>query len=71
MTNPDVTAARDLLEECPTHRRTDRMLAAAQVHATLAVEAAVRELMAVVEIPQHTLVQHDGSWYIETKMRES
>jgi hypothetical protein len=71
MTNPDVTAARDLLtkSEPAMRNRSDQMLAAAQVHATLAVEAAVRELMAVVAIPQHTLVEHDGSWYIETKMR--
>jgi hypothetical protein len=71
MTNPDAARARRLLErsEPAFHTRSDRMLAAAQVHATLAVEAAVRELMAVVAIPQHTLVEHDGSWYIETKMR--
>ena len=71
MTNPDVTAARTYLGKSHPRQTTDAMLAAAQVHATLAVEAAVRELMAVVAIPQHTLVQHDGSWYIETKMRES
>lgn len=67
--NPDADRARDLLAGTPLHNRSEQNLAAAQVHATLAVEAAVRELMAVVEIPQHTLVQHDGSWYIETKMR--
>jgi hypothetical protein len=47
MTNPDVTAARNLLRKSePALRgRSDQMLAAAQVHATLAVEAAVRELI--------------------------
>jgi hypothetical protein len=71
MTHPDAARARDLLtkSEPAMRNRSDQMLAAAQVHATLAVEAAVRELMAVVAIPQHTLVEHDGSWYIETKMR--
>jgi hypothetical protein len=69
VTHPDVAAARNLVEQAKVHNISDRMLAAAQVHATLAVEAAVRELMAVVAIPQHTLVEHDGSWYIETKMR--
>jgi hypothetical protein len=46
--NHDVDEARHLLEEAePAMRgRSDRMLAAAQVHATLAVEAAVRELIA-------------------------
>jgi hypothetical protein len=45
--NDDVDIARELLAEAePAMRgRSDRMLAAAQVHATLAVEAAVRELI--------------------------
>jgi hypothetical protein len=45
MTNPDARAARDLLGNAKTHYQSDLMLAAAQVHATLAVEAAVRELI--------------------------
>lgn len=48
MTNRDADMARDLLTEARTHRTSDLMLAAAQVHATLAVEAAVRELIEVV-----------------------
>ena len=35
-----------MLETAKLHNISDRMLAAAQVHATLAVEAAVRELIA-------------------------
>lgn len=42
----DVDSARDLLERANFHNLSDRMLAAAQVHATLAVEAAVRDLIA-------------------------
>jgi hypothetical protein len=51
VTHPDAALARDLLREAgPAMRgRSDRMLAAAQVHATLAVEAAVRELIEQVE----------------------
>jgi hypothetical protein len=47
VTNPDVTAARNLLRKSePALRgRSDQMLAAAQVHATLAVEQAVRDLI--------------------------
>ena len=41
----DVDRARDLLETAKLQNISDRMLAAAQVHATLAVEAAVRELI--------------------------
>lgn len=41
----DVDAARELLEAAKLHNISDRMLAAAQVHASLAVEAAVRELI--------------------------
>ena len=40
----DVDRARELLETAKLQNISDRMLAAAQVHATLAVEAAVREL---------------------------
>jgi hypothetical protein len=73
MTNPDAARARDLLAESePAMRgRSDRMLAAAQVHATLAVEAAVRELIAqpaeverlreVIARAQH---QHCGCIYV-------
>ena len=42
----DVGRARELLEASKLHNISDRMLAAAQVHATLAVEAAVRDLIA-------------------------
>ena len=41
----DVDRARELLETAKLQNISDRMLAAAQVHATLAVEAAVRELI--------------------------
>jgi hypothetical protein len=46
MTNPDADEARRLLAESRLNNISDRMLAAAQVHATLAVEAAVRKLIA-------------------------
>ena len=42
----DVDRARELLETAKLQNISDRMLAAAQVHATLAVERAVRELIA-------------------------
>jgi uncharacterized iron-regulated protein len=46
VTPHEVAALRLLAESEPAMRgRSDRMLAAAQVHATLAVEAAVRELI--------------------------
>jgi hypothetical protein len=49
MTKPeppsDVDRARELLGTAKLQNISDRMLAAAQVHATLAVEAAVRELI--------------------------
>lgn len=45
MINPDVDAARDLLHEAEHRHKSELMLAAAQVHATLAVEQAVRELI--------------------------
>jgi len=41
----DVDTARDLLGNARHHNRSELLLAAAQVHATLAVEAAVRELL--------------------------
>ena len=41
----DVDAARELLGKARLNNRSERMLAAAQVHATLDVEAAVRELI--------------------------
>ena len=41
----DVEIARELLERARLNNRSERMLAAAQVHATLAVEAAVRDLI--------------------------
>ena len=44
----DVDMARELLEKTPLHNRSEQNLAAAQVHATLAVEAAIRELIDVV-----------------------
>jgi len=44
----DVDKARELLETAKLQNLSDRMLAAAQVHATLAVEAAVRELIATI-----------------------
>jgi hypothetical protein len=40
--------ARDLLASAQLRNRSEEMLAAAQVHATLAVEAAVLELIEVV-----------------------
>jgi hypothetical protein len=53
MTKPephsDVDRARELLETAKLQNFSDRMLAAAQVHATLAVEAAVRELIDKLE----------------------
>ena len=42
----DVDRARELLATAKLQNISDRMLAAAQVHATLAVEAAVRDLIA-------------------------
>jgi hypothetical protein len=45
----DVDRARKLLEAAKLHNTSDLMLAAAQVHATLAVEAAVRELIAKID----------------------
>ena len=44
----DVDRARELLETAKLQNLWDRMLSAAQVHATLAVEAAVRELIATI-----------------------
>jgi hypothetical protein len=44
--NPDVERARELLEASHLRNTSDLNLAAAQVHATLAVEAAIRELLA-------------------------
>ena len=41
----DVVTARELLAAARLNNRSERLLAAAQVHATLAVEAAVRELI--------------------------
>ena len=41
----DVDAARELLAAARINNRSERLLAAAQVHATLAVEGAVRELI--------------------------
>ncbi len=45
----DVDRARELLETAQLQNISDRMLAAAQVHATLAVETAVRELIEKLE----------------------
>ena len=45
----DVKRARELLDASKLHHISDRMLAAAQVHATLAVEAAVRDLIAKID----------------------
>jgi hypothetical protein len=42
----DVDDARWLLDRAELHNRSELMLAAAQVHATLAVEQAVRDLIA-------------------------
>jgi hypothetical protein len=52
MTNPDAATARELVEQAKVHNISDRMLAAAQVHATLAVEAAVRELIETTKSPR-------------------
>jgi hypothetical protein len=41
----DVDKARELLAAARLNNRSERLLAAAQVHATLAVEAAVRDLI--------------------------
>ena len=41
----DVDKARELLGAARLNNRSERLLAAAQVHATLAVEAAVRDLI--------------------------
>ena len=41
----DVDTARELLAAARLNNRSERLLAAAQVHATLAVESAVRELI--------------------------
>jgi hypothetical protein len=43
----DVDAARDLLERAHLREMTGHLLAAAQVHATLALEAAVRDLITI------------------------
>ena len=45
----DVDRARELLETAKLQNISDRMLAATQVHATLAVETAVRELIEKLE----------------------
>lgn len=45
MTNPDVDAARKYIGRSHPRNTSDQMLAAAQVHATLAVEQAVRDLI--------------------------
>lgn len=44
----DVRRARELLDSSHLRNTSDLNLAAAQVHATLAVEAAVRELLAEI-----------------------
>jgi hypothetical protein len=44
----DVARARDLLGRAKLRNESDQMLRAAQVHATLAVEAAVRELIVTI-----------------------
>lgn len=41
----DVDTERELLAAARLNNRSERLLAAAQVHAALAVEAAVRELV--------------------------
>jgi hypothetical protein len=48
MNSDDAQQARELLEKSRLHNTSDLNLAAAQVHATLAVEAAVRELIRTV-----------------------
>ena len=45
----DVARARELLEKAKLRNESDQMLRAAQVHATLAVEAAVRELIVKID----------------------
>ena len=45
VSQPDAARARELLEKARLRNESDQMLRAAQVHATLAVEAAVRELI--------------------------
>lgn len=46
--HPEVAEARRLMDQAKIRNESDKLLAAAQVHATLAVEAAVRDLIAVV-----------------------
>ena len=41
----DIDRARELLVAARLNNRSERLLAAAQVHASLAVEAAVRDLI--------------------------
>jgi hypothetical protein len=50
--NAEVNTARQLLETAKIHNRSELLLAAAQVHATLAVEAAVRDLIAAHQAEQ-------------------
>ena len=45
----DVDKAREPLDKARLNNRSELMLAAAQVHATLAVEQAVRELIAKID----------------------
>ena len=45
----DVDKARELLDKARPNNRSELMLAAAQVHATLAVEVAMRELIAKLD----------------------
>ena len=47
--NPDAARARELLEKSRLRNESDQMLRAAQVHATLAVEQAVRDLIDKLE----------------------
>ena len=47
--NPDADRARELLEKSRLRNESDQMLRAAQVHATLAVERAVRDLIDKLE----------------------
>jgi hypothetical protein len=49
VSNPDVDRARELLEKSRLRNESDQMLRAAQVHATLAVERAVRDLIDKLE----------------------
>ena len=57
----DVDTARELLAAARLNNRSERLLAAAQVHAALAVEAAVRELIDALDADRGSLHTAEGS----------